>query len=58
MNQLLTILKKLKAGKRVMIKDQVQRHAILGVLNAYQIKTYVSGIFVQTEWQPEEGAQP
>ncbi|MNN98417.1 hypothetical protein D3C81_2178080 [compost metagenome] len=57
MNQLLTILKKLKSGKRVMIKDQAQRQSVLGVLNAYQIKTYVDGQFVQTEWQPEEGAE-
>ncbi|AIQ19552.1 hypothetical protein H70357_24685 [Paenibacillus sp. FSL H7-0357] len=59
MNQLLTILKKLKAGKRVLIKDQAQRYAILGALNAFQVKTYVDGLFVQIEWQPEEGeAQP
>ncbi|MEK4451607.1 hypothetical protein [Paenibacillus sp. FSL L8-0506] len=57
MNQLLATLKKLKAGKRVMIKDQSQRHAILGALNTFQIKTYVDGCFVQTAWNPEEGAE-
>lgn len=54
MNQLLAILKKLKAGKRVMIKDQAQRYAIAGALNAFQIKTYVDGMFVQTERQTEQ----
>lgn len=53
MNQLLTILNKLKAGKRVKIINPAQRKGILGVLNAYQIKTYVDGLFVQIE--PEDG---
>lgn len=57
MNQLLTILKKLKSGKRIMIKDQAQRHAVMGALNAFQIKTYVDGLFVQTECQSEDGEE-
>ncbi|KAF6630673.1 hypothetical protein H6F38_14695 [Paenibacillus sp. EKM208P] len=45
MNEILTIIKKLKKGKRVMFKKVSKKNAVCALLNEYKITTYIEGIF-------------
>lgn len=51
MNEILTIIKKIKKGKRVMFKDISKKNAVCALLNEYKTTTYVDGAFVQIGYQ-------
>ncbi|MEK4427653.1 hypothetical protein MHB54_00185 [Paenibacillus sp. FSL M7-0802] len=51
MNEILTIIKKLKKGKKVMFKEISKKNAVCALLNEYKITTYIDGAFVQIAYQ-------
>lgn len=51
MNEILKIIRNLKAGKKVIIAEKMKRYAMMGLLEAYGVHVVQDGAFISIQQQ-------